>query len=269
MLTITARKEKFPIPPGPRAKGKTEADYTSASLNSIGLKTWQYGRFEMRGRIDLRSGSWPAWWTTGASGGWPAGGEIDMMEYYTDKLLFNVMDGRKRWTNPTRSAKSLGGEVWSADFHTWIMEWDSTRIDLSLDGQLINHYNVDSANETGPGGTNPFRRPHHMRLNLAIGGSSGGDPSKTQFPIRFEVAYVRHWQWTDSKAYTLTVNGGTGSGPYLPASRVSLTAKMAPSGKSFDKWVVTAGNPALSAVNSAATTFTMPASDVAVTATYK
>ena len=222
----------------------------------------------MRGRIDLRSGSWPAWWTTGASGGWPAGGEIDMMEYYTDKLLFNVMDGRKRWANPTRSAKSLGGEVWSAEFHTWIMEWDSTRIDLSLDGQLINHYNVNSANGTGPNGTNPFRQPHHMRLNLALG-STGGDPSKTQFPIRFEVAYVRHWQWTDSNAYSLTVNGGTGSGPYIPASRVSLTAKMAPSGKSFDKWVITSGNPTISAINSAATTFTMPASDVAVTATYK
>ena len=70
-------------------------------------------------------------------------------------------------------------------------------------------------------------------------------------------------------AYTLTVNGGTGSGPYIPASRVSLTAKMAPSGKSFDKWVITSGNPAISAINSAATTFTMPASDVAVTAAYK
>ena len=242
--------------------------YTSAAISSIGLKSWKYGRFEMRGRIDIRQGSWPAWWTTGVSGGWPAGGEIDMMEYYVDQVLFNVMDGAGRWADPRLSAKALGGAYWSSQFHSWVMEWDSTRIDLFLDGKVINHYLVSKADGTGPNGSNPFRQPHYMRLNQAIG-ATGGDASRTQFPILFEVDYLRHWQWVDSSAFVLTVEQGSGSGRYLPGSQVSITALMPPPGKSFDKWVLTSGSPVLAAGISPATTFSMPSGNVALTATYK
>ena len=115
-------------------------EYTSASRTTRGKKSWKYGRFEIRARIDVRAGSWPAWWWLPNSGGWPKGGEIDMMEFYQNKCLFNVMDGNGKWTAPTRSLASLGGARWAEEYHTWTMEWDSTRIDLSLDGVLINHY---------------------------------------------------------------------------------------------------------------------------------
>jgi hypothetical protein len=36
-------------------------------------------------------------------------------------------------------------------------------------------------------------------LNLAIGGNSGGDPSKTAFPARFEVDYVRVYQTAEQR----------------------------------------------------------------------
>ena len=53
------------------------------------LHQWQYGRFEMRGRIDTRSGIWPPFWTLGW-GEWPDAGEIDVMEFYRGVLLANV-----------------------------------------------------------------------------------------------------------------------------------------------------------------------------------
>ncbi len=242
--------------------------YASAAISTVGLKSWLYGRFEMRGRIDIRSGSWPAWWTTGVSGGWPAGGEIDMMEYYSDKLLFNVMNGKKGWADPRLSATALGGSAWASQFHTWIMEWDSTKIDLSLDGQLVNHYLLTNADGTGPNGTNPFKAPQYMRVNLAIG-QQGGDPSATDFPMRFEVDYIRTWQWVDATAYNCAVDGGTGTGPYLPETMVSLTANMPPPGKSFDQWVISSGSAVIAAVHNPVATFTMPSSDVKIIATYK
>ncbi len=242
--------------------------YTSAAISSIGLKSWKYGRFEMRARIDARKGSWPAWWTTGVSGGWPAGGEIDMLEYYTDQVLFNVMDGAQRWTSPRLSTNSLGGAEWSSQFHSWIMEWDSTRIDLSLDGNLVNHYSVSMADGTGPNGINPFRQPHNMRLNLAIG-ATGGDPTGTQFPILFEVDYIRHWNWVNSVDFNVAIDGGSGSGQYLPGSLVSIAARMPPPGKIFDKWVMTSVQGNLSNINTAATTFIMPSGNVSLSATYK
>ena len=41
---------------------------------------------------------------------------------------------------------------------------------------------------------NPFHQPQYLLLNLAVGGTQGGDPSKTAFPARFEVDYVRVYQ---------------------------------------------------------------------------
>ena len=49
------------------------------------------------------------------------------------------------------------------------------------------------ANKNGTG-FNPFKQPHYMLLNVAIGGQNGGDPAQTPFPRKMEVDYVRVWQ---------------------------------------------------------------------------
>ncbi|MGN0312426.1 MAG: hypothetical protein ACI4CC_06585, partial [Lachnospiraceae bacterium] len=69
--------------------------------------------------------------------------------------------------------------------------------------------------------------------------------------------------------YTVTVTDGTGSGEYAEGATVTLTANAPASGKVFDKWVVESGDITLADANNATTTFTMPASEVSVKATYK
>lgn len=71
---------------------------------------------------------------------------------------------------------------------------------------------------------------------------------------------------TDGKA---TVGAGTEITKAAEGTTVTLTAGAAPSGKVFDKWEVVSGGITLADVNSATTTFTMPASAVSVKATYK
>ena len=68
--------------------------------------------------------------------------------------------------------------------------------------------------------------------------------------------------------YTVTVNGGTGGGSYQEGVTVTITATV-PSGKQFAGWTVTAGGVTLADANSAATTFTMPAGNVTVTANFE
>ena len=74
------------------------------------------------------------------------------------------------------------------------MDWDENAIRLYVDGALLNTTNLqDTVNQDGTG-KNPFRQPHYLLLNLAIGGQNGGDPATTTFPARFEVDYVRVYQ---------------------------------------------------------------------------
>jgi beta-glucanase (GH16 family) len=171
-------------------------DYTSASLTTRRLRQFQYGKFEMRARIDTRLGSWPAFWTLGATPriGWPACGEVDIMEFYTGTVLANFgygLDGKTEWSAVKKPVVQLGGEAWSNKFHLWTMEWDEQKIDLLLDGKLMNRLDLASADKADRG--NPFHRPVYLILNQAIG-ATGGDPSQTKFPIRFEVDWVRVYQ---------------------------------------------------------------------------
>jgi beta-glucanase (GH16 family) len=199
-LVIEARKESM-----------NGCSYTSANLISK-KKDFKYGLFELRAKIDIRMGSWPAWWWLPNSGGWPKGGEIDMMEFYKGNLLFNVMDGNQKWTSKTKAASSLGSS-WADEFHVWTWEWDSSKIDLWLDGTLMNHYLVANANGTGPNGENPFRRPGYMLVNQAIGGNNGGDPSGTTFPVKYIVDYIRVYQaGKDTSAPKVVSVTGSGAG---------------------------------------------------------
>ena len=120
------------------------------------------------------------------------------MEYYDDKLLANVAWlGERRvtaWDSVERPLASFGGKKWSDEFHEWRMDWDHDSIRLYVDDELLNETDVATAANKDRRQTNPFREPHYLILNLALGGTRGGDPSKTEFPARFEVDYVRVYQ---------------------------------------------------------------------------
>jgi beta-glucanase (GH16 family) len=76
------------------------------------------------------------------------------------------------------------------------MDWDSDRIQLYVDDFLLNTIDLQKTFNQSSDKANPFREPHYIVLNLAIGGTNGGDPSGTSFPARFEVDYVRVYQNT-------------------------------------------------------------------------
>jgi beta-glucanase (GH16 family) len=201
LLVIEARREHKPNPNfvtnSTNWKSRREwIDYTSASITTCRLREFKYGRFEMRARIDTRAGSWPAFWTLGAQPGipWPACGEVDIMEYYRSNVLANFgygLDRKTQWLAVKKPVVELGGDAWSKAFHVWTMEWDEAKIDLRLDGQLLNHLELESADNADRG--NPFHRPVYFILNQAIG-ANGGDPAQTSFPIRFEIDWVRVYQ---------------------------------------------------------------------------
>jgi beta-glucanase (GH16 family) len=204
LLIIEGRNEQRPNPnyvagSNDWRKKRPIINFSAASINTAGKQSWKYGRFIMRGKINISDGLWPAWWTLGVGGKWPSNGEIDIMEYYRKKLLANIACGtdkpnKAKWFSNTRNIDSLGGEKWAAKFHVWRMDWDENFIALYVDDMLLNKVELSKlVNEDGTN-INPFNQPHYMLLNMAIGGINGGNPANTKFPNRFEVDYVRVYQ---------------------------------------------------------------------------
>lgn len=206
VLVIEGKRERvkntFFDPSSEDWRKNTEyGEYTSASINTNGKKTFQYGIIEVRARIDTAMGMWPAIWTLGISKPWPANGEVDIMEYYRVQGQPTIL-ANAAWAHENKRAEWDERKVdfsyflekdpnWPEKFHVWKMDWTEERIRLYLDGELLNE--VDLSQTINPDGFNPFHQPHYILLNLAIG-SNGGDPSATDFPRKYEVDYVRVYQ---------------------------------------------------------------------------
>lgn len=208
LLVIEARRERKPNPdfgnPDVAAEfgQRRQIRYTSASVTTRGLREWRYGRFEIRARIRPERGLWPAIWTLGSEGRWPARGEIDLMEYYDDSILANFAwagadHSRPVWKAVRKPLRDLTDDpAWGEQFHTWVMDWSEDEITLWLDGRLMNRLRLDDVRNGGAEGRlpHPFRQPHYLLLNLALGGEKGGPLADTGFPSRYEIDYVRVYQ---------------------------------------------------------------------------
>ena len=186
-------------------------EYTSSSLTTrLGFQ-FLYGRVEVRAKIPVASGSWPAIWLLGNKWEWPQNGEIDMMEYYikdgVPSILANACWGStERWKAVWDSVVmpfthfTEKDPDWADRFHIWRMDWDKDCIRLYLDDELLNEIDLSQTFNGGYGGNteNPFSNTvpgfkHYILLNLALG-SNGGEPDCSQFPLHYYIDYVRVYQ---------------------------------------------------------------------------
>ncbi|MDF2852874.1 MAG: hypothetical protein K0S31_3559, partial [Sphingobacterium multivorum] len=202
--------------------------YTSASINTLGKQHWKYGIFEIRARIPVGEGLWPAFWTLGTSKEWPSNGEIDIMEYYRGNILANIATGtdqrwKAHWFGKTKAVKDLGGKAWADQFHIWRMVWDEDAITLYVDDMEMLHVPMDQLVNRDGTGFNPFTQPHYLLLNLALGGINGGTIADKLLPAKYEIDYIRVYQkieraemnsftpgeiWKDQSGDVINAHGG-------------------------------------------------------------
>lgn len=214
-LIIEARKEHRPNPAYRKNSRHWGArreyiECTSSSVTTEGKHEFQYGRFEVRARIPVGKGAWPAIWLLGTDMEWPSCGEIDVMEYYRIKgvphILANVAWGTDRRYNAKWDSKAVPfshflemNPDWASEFHVWRMDWDEKAIRLYLDNELINETLLsETINGSLGNHRNPFRQPHYLLLNLAVGGDNGGPDAPDAYPMRYEIDYVRVYQLSDN-----------------------------------------------------------------------
>ncbi len=185
-LTITAKKESI-----------NGANYTSARIKTQGKKSFTFGRIDIRAKLMTGQGYWPALWMLGesiSSVGWPACGEIDIMELVGHKP--STVVGTAHWGLPGKNSTyisrnyTLSGTDFSKEFHVFSIVWVKDQIQWFVDDQLFSTITKNDVNVNYP-----FNDPHFFIFNIAIGGNWPGSPdANTVFPKSMVVDFVRVFQ---------------------------------------------------------------------------
>jgi beta-glucanase (GH16 family) len=174
--------------------------YESVRMSTSGRHEFQYGFVEARIKLPYGQGIWPAFWMLGANIGqigWPACGEIDIMEnigmkswWGTNLSSLHGSTAKDPHGDFTMNApyKLPAGATFHDSYHLFQMLWVKDAISFYVDGQL---YETRTKADYGDNPW-PFNPPYFFILNTAIGGSWPGNPdSTTVFPQAMLVDYVR------------------------------------------------------------------------------
>ena len=182
--------------------------YSSARIHTRDKGYWTYGYFEARMQTPAKTGMWPAFWmlpqpsstqnSQNVYGGWPANGEIDIME--ARGRLGNKIDttahfgayGRQASSGTTSSIKGT-----TEDWHTYALEWTETYMTWHIDGYPV--YTVTSDewwSGSSDSATAPFDVDFYLLINLAVGGmyDQNHAPDADFVSAQMRVDYVRVYQ---------------------------------------------------------------------------
>ncbi|WP_396217798.1 family 16 glycosylhydrolase [Flavobacterium sp.] len=173
-----------------KAQNLSGSNYTSARLKSENKFEFKYGKVEVRAKLPVGGGTWPAIWMLGenyATNTWPACGEIDIMEHKGNEP--NKIHGSLHYPgnfggNANTNTTMITGA--STQFHVYKAVWSPNSIKIYVDNVLF-HTVANS-------GSLPFNANFFLILNVAMGGNFGGtiDPAFSQSAM--EVDYVRVYQ---------------------------------------------------------------------------
>lgn len=176
LLKIITKKESY-----------LGSNYTSARLKTAGKFSFKYGKVEIRAKMPSGGGTWPALWMLGdniGTVGWPACGEIDIMEHLGNQL--NKIYGTLHY--PNHSGGTADGSTTmisnaTTEFHIYSLDWRADAIKIYVDNQLFKTF-VNSASV-------PFNQNFFLIVNCAIGGNFGGEIDPNFTSSIFEIDYIR------------------------------------------------------------------------------
>lgn len=160
-------------------------NYVSGRLESRDSFWFERGYFEIRAKMPLGRGFWPAFWLYRFDQpGWQP--EIDVFEHLGEDP--NTVYMANHWDDGSGSdafiCQSYAGPDFTADFHVFAAEWNRDEIIWYVDG--VERHRTSE----GVPGVSLF-----MIINLMVGGSWPEPPDETTpFPSCLEVDYVRVYQ---------------------------------------------------------------------------
>ncbi len=182
-LKITLKKEDY-----------EGSKYTSTRMLTQGKYDFKYGKLEVRAKLPSGGGTWPAIWMLGSNistAGWPACGEIDVMEHAGNRQgdVSSALHTPSSSGATINTGKQTINDV-SDEFHVYTVVWKRQSITFSVDGVIHYSYNPPSKNNSNW----PFYLEQFIILNVAMGGTFGGDIDTNFTESSMEIDYVRVYQ---------------------------------------------------------------------------
>lgn len=171
--------------------------YQSVRMNTKGKKEWQYGTFVVRAKLPKGRGSWPAIWFLGHDIGkvkWPLCGEIDLMEmvgHDPEVIHFSLHSQLNNHIIKTQRTKFQPIQGVQDGFHDYKMVWRPEGISFFVD----DHHYVTFEKKPGDSVESwPFDKPYYLILNIAVGGTWGGQIHEPDLPYIMDINKVEVYQ---------------------------------------------------------------------------
>ncbi len=188
-LNIKAIKEDY--------KGSA---YTSARLITKNKKDMLYGKVEVRAKLPKGVGTWPAVWMLATrqnygSQYWPDNGELDIMEHVgfdQNRVHANIHTRAFHHSIGTNKGNNQLYTNVSEEYHVYAMVWVPNKITFYVDDKPLFEF-VKSADYGWEQW--PFDKPFHLLLNIAVGGSWGGQKGvdNSVYPQTLAIDYVKYY----------------------------------------------------------------------------
>jgi|WetSurMetagenome_2_1015567.scaffolds.fasta_scaffold47118_2 beta-glucanase (GH16 family) len=187
-LVITAKKQDY-----------EGFNYTSSRIVTKGKQQFKFGRIDIRAALPEGQGIWPAIWMLGSNEdavGWPACGEVDIMELTGDtpnRVVGTVHYGTNLAQHQFNSVSKFAAsnDSYQDKYHVYSINWENNLIQFLVDDEVYSTITPADLN----GQPWPFNKYFFFIFNVAVGGNWPGYPdSSTKFPQYMIVDYIRVFQ---------------------------------------------------------------------------
>lgn len=172
-----------------------DAPYHSGGIKTQGKFSFTYGKVEVRARFSEGRGSWPAIWMmpeNSTYGGWPASGEIDIMEHVNNEPVVHQTIHNAAVTNANGGSTATKSSAYNKDeYNLYGLIWTPEAIQFYVNNQLQFTY-AREANATSRQW--PFNRPFYLILNQSGGAGWPGPVTDADLPFAMEVDWVKVYQ---------------------------------------------------------------------------
>lgn len=190
ILTLSARRLAKPIT---CARGTTtyQTPYTSAMVSTYGIWGQQYGRFEFRARFPyttqrgVQTSTWL--WPVGANGAtWPASGEIDIAEWYSQypHLVIPYLHYSTGFLTPSQATNTTCEVKNVGTWHRYLMVWTPKSITISYDGKVCLH---------NTSGSSSFDKRYFLSMFQGFGLGANAPTASTPVLSKGQFDWVRVW----------------------------------------------------------------------------